>query len=146
MQIFRPHDANYESRVRFSFGQQGLMKTIHAEMRKVEPGQVQIELPFSEAVSQQHGYLHAGVVATVIDAACGYAALSLMPAENEVIAVEYKVNFLSPGKGSNLKAIGRVMKSGRTLTICSGEAWMQDKDEEKLVAVMQATMMSVPIK
>ena len=143
MTNFDPSDVHFESRIRSSFDQQGIMKTIGAKLTKVIPGEVQIELPFSQALTQQHGYIHAGIITTIVDTACGYAANTLMPVLSEVLTVEYKINFLSSGKGEKIIGIGKVVKPGRTLTVCSGEVRACDTNGEKLIATMQATMMAV---
>jgi len=138
-----PPDPAFESRVRSSFGQQGIMKTIGAQLLKVAPGEVRIELPWSRAVTQQHGFVHAGILSTIADNACGYAAYTLMPAGSEVLGVENKINFLAPAKGERFVSVGRVIKAGRTLAVCSGEVWAYDNGKETLVAVMQTTMMAL---
>ncbi len=139
----RPSDPEFESRIRSSFARQGLMKTIGAKLLTVAPGQAEIELPYSKAVTQQHGFVHAGIVSTIADNACGYAAYTFMPADSDILGVENKINFLAPAKGERLVAIGRVIKTGRTLAVCSGEVWAYDSGEKTLVAVMQTTMMTV---
>jgi uncharacterized protein (TIGR00369 family) len=136
-------DTHFESRIRTSFAQQGLMQTIVAAIAKVAPGEVHIEMPFGAGLTQQHGFIHAGIVTAIVDNACGYAANSLMPPGSEVLTVEYKVNFLSPAKGEKFVAIGKAVKTGNTLTVCAGEVWAHDKGDEKLIAVMQATMMAM---
>ena len=143
MQRFDPIDPDYEIRVRSSFHLQQLMMTIGAEMTKVAPGEIHIEMPFSQAFTQQHGYIHAGIITSIIDSACGYAAYTLMPADSGVLTVEYKVNFLRPASGEKFVGIGRVIKPGRNLTVCLGEALAYEKGEGKLIATMQATMMAV---
>lgn len=143
MKKFTPSDPDFESRVRSSFSLQQLMTTIHARMVAVEPGEVQIEMPYSPSLTQQHGYMHAGIITSIVDSACGYAAYTLMTSESGVLTVEYKINFLSPARGEKFLGIGRVIKPGRTLTICSGEAIAFDNGEEKLIATMQATMMAI---
>ena len=119
------------------------MKTLGAELTRVAPGVVDITLPFREDLTQQHGYLHAGVVTTVLDSACGYAALSLMASGTAVLAVELKVNFVAPAVGDKIVARGRVVKSGRTITVCSGEAHATSEGSDKLVASMLSTVMAV---
>lgn len=109
----------------------------------VWPGAVEIELPFSEALTQQNGYLHAGVITAIVDSACGYAALSLMAEDSDVLTVEYKVNFVSPARGDSMIARGRVTKPGRTITVCSGDVVALHNGEEKLIATMLATMMAI---
>ncbi len=137
-------EPNFEERVRASFAQQALMKTIGAGITRVSSGEVVIELPFREDLTQQHGFVHAGVITAIVDSACGYAALSLMPSDSGVLTVEYKANFLSPAKGSAFIATGRVVKPGRTLTVCSGEVVAVDGANEKIVTIMLATMMRLP--
>ena len=143
MNIFQPIDPNYESRVRTSFEKQGVMKTIGAKLLRVMPGEVHIEFSFVESLTQQHDYIHAGIITTVVDSACGFAAYTLMPADSEVLTIEYKVNFMSPAKGDRFKGIGRVLKPGRNITVCTGDVIAVDKEKEKIVATMLATMISV---
>jgi uncharacterized protein (TIGR00369 family) len=136
-------DENYEMRVRESFSKQNLMKTIGATLTKVLPGEVEILLEFREDLTQQHGFIHAGIVATLADTACGYAAFSLMASDAAVLTVEYKINLLSPAIGESLIACGKVTKPGRTLTVCSGDVFAEKVGDKKLVATMLATMMSI---
>ena len=143
MKKLTPPDLEYESRIRSSFAQQGVMKTIGAHLAQVSPGEVRIELPWSKAITQQHGFVHAGILSTIADNACGYAAYTLMPADSEVLGVENKINFLAPAKGERFLSIGRVVKAGRTLAVCSGEVWAYSNGEKTLVAVMQTTMMAL---
>ena len=143
MNLFQPGDPNYEARIRSSFDKQGVMKTIGAKLVKVLPGEVHIEFPFTESLTQQHDYIHAGIITSVVDSACGYAAYTLMPADSEVLTIEYKVNFMSPAKGEKFLGIGRVLKPGRKITVCSGDVIAMDKGKEKMVATMLATMISV---
>ncbi|HSE98229.1 MAG TPA: PaaI family thioesterase [Blastocatellia bacterium] len=144
MQRFNPPDPDFESRVRLGFNLQQLMASIDARMTIVTPGEVHIKIPFNPAWTQQHGYMHAGIITSIVDSACGFAAYTLMPASSGVLTVEYKVNFLSPARGEGFIGIGRVIKPGRTLTVCSGEVLALEKGEQKLIATMQATMMAVP--
>jgi uncharacterized protein (TIGR00369 family) len=119
------------------------MSTIGARVTHVAPGEVDVELPFRDDLSQQHGFLHAGVVAAIVDSACGYAALTLMPPDTAVLTSEYKINLLSPAAGDAIIARGRVLKAGRTLVVTRGDAFALKEGEEKLVATMLATMMTV---
>ncbi len=144
MQSFDPPDTDFESRVRLGFNLQLLMASIDARMTRVAPGEVHIELPFNQAWTQQHGYMHAGIITSIVDSACGFAAYTLMPAESGVLTVEYKVNFLSPARGERFIGIGRVIKPGRILTVCSGEVLALENGGQMLIATMQATMMAVP--
>ena len=130
-------------RVRDSFHKQKLMETLGATLTHVAPGEVDITLPYRDAITQQHGYVHAGAVATIADSAAGYAALSLMPDDAAVLSVEFKVNMLSPAEGPVLVARGRVVKSGRTITVCRADVFSVKDGTEKIVATMQATMMAV---
>ena len=143
MSKFELLDPDFESRVRTSFDRQGAIISIGARLIGLIPGEARIEMSFSSSFTQQDGFLHAGIVTTIVDSACGYAAYTLMPADSRVLTVEYKVNFLSPAKGEKFIAIGKVVKPGRTLTVCSGEVLAYENGEEKQVAVMQATMITV---
>jgi uncharacterized protein (TIGR00369 family) len=109
----------------------------------VEPGHVVIELPWARPLTQQHGFLHAGMVATALDSACGYAGFSLMPAEAAVLTIEYKINLLAPAKGEGFRMEGFVIKPGRTVTVTEGKAFAIEGDREKLIATMQCTLMAL---
>ena len=137
---FDPKNPHFERDVRSSFDRQQIMATIGAVLTKVEPGRVEIELPFRDALIQQHGYVHGGVVTAIADSACGYATLSLLPAGAEVLTVEYKVNFLAPARGVRLVARGRVLRPGRTISVCSSDVVAVDDGHEVPVATMLATM------
>jgi uncharacterized protein (TIGR00369 family) len=137
-----PKDPLYEARVRDSFAKQTFMATLGATLARVAPGEVTIALPVREALAQQHGSVHAGALASVLDSAAGYAALSLMPAGAGVVSVEFKVNLLEPAVGERIEARARVLRSGRTLSTCTAEAWALDAaGNERLVALLQGTMM-----
>jgi uncharacterized protein (TIGR00369 family) len=139
-----PQDPEYETRVRASFARQRVMETIGARLLRVAPGEVEIGLAFRADLTQQHGYLHAGIVAAVVDSACGYAALSLAPAGVEVLSIEFKLNLLSPAAGESFVARARVLRVGRRVTVCAGDLFaLRDGGAEKLVATMLATMMTV---
>ena len=118
MTDFTPRDPDFARRVRESFDRQRVMRLLGAELTKVEPGLVEIELPYRRELSQQHGFFHAGVIGTIADSAGGYSAYTLMPAGASVLTVEYKLSFLSPAGGERVVAQGRVTKPGRTLTFC----------------------------
>ena len=134
-----------EERVRRSFSKQAFMSTLGAELTAVVQGGVEIRLPFSPNLTQQNGYLHAGAIAAVLDSACGYAALTMAPDDKEVLTVELKVNLLSPAGGELFVARAQVKKAGRTLTVCTADAFAIKGGNEKLVATMLATIMAVPI-
>jgi len=138
-----PLDPSYAARVRDSFQRQRVMHTFGARLARVAPGEVDIELPFREELTQQHGFLHAGVVTAVLDSACGYAALSLMPPEAGVLSIEFKTNLLAPAAGELLLARARVVRAGRTITVCTGDALMVAGGEERQVATMLATMITL---
>ncbi len=124
-----------------SFKQQALMETIGARLSRIEPGLVEITLPYRADLTQHHGYLHAGIVTTIADTACGYAAFSLMPAGANVLSVEFKVNMLRPAQGKEFVARAEVIKSGRTLTVVKADVLgIGVEDSEQLVATMHATM------
>ena len=136
-------DDGFEPRVRASFARQRVMETIGAVLTRVDPGAVEIALPFRADLTQQHGFIHAGIVATILDSACGYAAFSLMPADVAVLTVEYKINLLRPAKGDRLVARARVVRPGKTLTVCAGDV-VAHAGAENVVATMLATVMAVP--
>lgn len=130
--------------MRASFDRQGLMRLLGAELTDIRRGRVQIDLARRPEVSQQHGYVHAGATSAIADTAGGYAALTLMPERSEVLTVEYKLNLLAPAVGERLEAMGMVLKSGRTLSVCKLEVYAVGDDEErKLVAAGQQTLISV---
>jgi len=143
MNELKVSDPNYETRVRSSFAKQAAMKTIGASLVSLTPGEAVIDFPYNQSLTQQNGFIHAGVVTTVVDSACGYAAYTLMPADSEVLTIEYKVNFMSPAKGDSFKCIGKVLKSGRTITVCTGEVLAIKDGKETVVASMLATMISL---
>lgn len=138
-----PRDPAFEARVRASFARQKFMATLGVSCTRVVPGEVVLEFPFRDTLTQQHAFVHAGVVTAVVDSACGYAALSLMEAGAAVLSVEFKVNLLAPAAGEHFIATGRVVRAGRTLTVCSGELRARQAGGEVLVATMLATMMSI---
>jgi len=137
---FIPVDAGYEPRVRGSFARQGAMKLIGAQLEEVAPGYCAIGLVPRPEIAQQHGYVHAGVVSTIVDAAGGYAGFTLFPAESSVLTVEFKINLLAPAEGDRLIAEGFVVKPGRTLVITRGEVHAERGGKRTLVALMQQTL------
>ncbi|GLS33636.1 uncharacterized domain 1-containing protein [Mesorhizobium albiziae] len=137
-------DPNFEDRVRSSFARQSAMMTLGAELTLVTPGIIEIEMPYSMALTQQHGFLHAGIISTALDSACGYAAFSMMPANAAVLTIEFKVNLLAPGRGERFLFRGSVTKPGRTIIVADGQAYAFGADgEAKLIATMTGTMMTV---
>ncbi len=138
-----PRDPDFEARVRASFQRQRVMATFGARLTRVAAGEAEIELPFREDLTQQHGFLHAGIVTTILDSACGYAAFSLMPAGAAVLSIEFKTNLLAPARGELLTARARVVRAGRTITVCQADALMSDAGREVHAATMTATLMTV---
>jgi uncharacterized protein (TIGR00369 family) len=136
-------DPDFEPRIRRSFSRQGFNERVGAILGRVSAGYVEIEVPFSAWVTQQHGLFHGGVMGVIGDSACGYAAMTLTPPNSEVLTIEYKINFLSPAQGERLVARGRVTKPGRTVTVCHGDVVAVSAGREKLVATMLVTMMTV---
>ncbi|MBU0745216.1 MAG: PaaI family thioesterase [Gammaproteobacteria bacterium] len=140
---FEPRVANFADRVRDSFARQGAMQTLGASLGLLSSGAVDIELPWALGLTQQHGFLHAGMVATALDSACGYAGFTLMASDAAVLTIEFKINLLAPAKGERFRMEGRVLKPGRTITVCEGRAFAIDGTQEKLVATMGCTLMAV---
>ena len=143
-------DPQTEQRIRESIGRQTLLSTLGVTVAGLWPGRVELDLPYRADLCQQNGFVHAGAITAVADSACGYAAASLMPADRDVLTVEFKLNLLSPARGDRFRATGEVIRAGRTLTVCSAEvvAWADNgagEPEASLVrvALMQATMMAV---
>jgi len=141
--VWAPKDSLYRQRVEDSFALQGVMQTLGARLEKLEPGAVDIGLAWDRSLTQQHGFLHAGVVSTALDSACGYAAFSLMPEDAAVLTIEFKINLLAPAKGERFRMEGRVLKPGRTITVCEGRAYALQDQKETLIATMNCTLMTV---
>jgi uncharacterized protein (TIGR00369 family) len=140
---FEPKDADYRSRVEASFARQRAMRTIGIRLAGVEPGRIELEMPYSADFTQQHGFVHAGIITTALDNACGYAAFSLMDANAGVLTVEFKTNLLAPARGEFFRFAGEVVKPGRTLTVCEAKAYAIENGAERLIASMSATLMAV---
>lgn len=140
---FEPRDPHWEAKVRASFPRQGAMGLIGAQLTGLSPGWCEIRLPWRPELTQQHGYFHAGIIATAVDSAAGYAGFTLMPADSSVLSVEFKINMLSPGDGELLIATGEVIKAGKTLVITRGDAHIVKNGEIKHCATMQQTLMTM---
>lgn len=132
-----------DRRVRDSFTRQRFMETLGATVESVGDGTVVLRLPVREALTQQHGFMHAGAIATLADSACGYAALTKMPPDAAVLSIEFKVNMLAPAVGEALVARAEVIRAGRTIMVCRSDVYAVKGGEEKLIAAMQGTMMVV---
>jgi uncharacterized protein (TIGR00369 family) len=143
MARFEAQDPDFEAAVRRSFGSLTFMRTVGARLLRVAPGDVEVDLPFRDDLTQHHGFLAAAVLTAIVDVACGYAAMTLMPPGASVLTIEYKVNFLSPALGERMLARGRVIRPGRTVTVCSGDVLAVIGGVEKVVATMLATMATV---
>ena len=139
---FKP-GTGYKEKIIESFSRQGVMKTLNASILAIRPGEIELEFPYQSNFAQQHGFIHAGIVSTLLDTACGYAAFSLMPDNAAVLTIEFKVNLLSPAKGVRFRAVGKVRKPGKNITVTEGELYSHAKGGQKLVATMVATIMSV---
>lgn len=138
---FEPQDENFVEKVRENFAAQSVMQFIGARLIRVEAGAVEIELPFRQDLTQQNGYIHAGIITTIADSACGYAAFSLMPKGADVLSVEFKVNLLSPAIGEKFVAKARVLRAGKTLTVVQADVLAIKDAQEKQVSTMIGTMM-----
>lgn len=138
-----PRFPDWETKVRESFARQNAMKSIGIEISEIAPGRMTLSMPFNVDFAQQHGFLHAGIVTTAMDSACGYAAHSLMEEHASVLSVEFKSNFLSPAKGERFLFKAHVVKSGRTISVAEASAYSVTGGTEKLIATMTATLMSV---
>ena len=139
----KPDLSEIDARIRTSFARQTMMATLGAEIAAVRAGEVEIVLPFSAGILQQHAFIHAGAVAAIADTACGFAALTVMPREAAVLTTEFKINLLAPAKGERLRAIGRVVRPGKKLVITLGEVFAEKGGASKQVALITATMMVV---
>jgi uncharacterized protein (TIGR00369 family) len=143
MTNFEPKDPNFDSRVRASFARQAVMGTLGITIVTLKPGEIEFDMPYDASYTQQHGFMHAGIITTALDSACGYAAFSLMPADAEVLTVEFKTNLLAPAKGERFRFEGVVLKPGRTLTVCEAKAFAIVGEKRTLVASMTGTLMAL---
>src|SRR6201988_4152391 len=136
-----PRNPSFAEEIKQSFAKQTIMGLIGATLTRVEPGLVEITLPYRADLAQQHGYLHAGIVTTIADSACGYAAYSLMPPKSEVLSVEFKINMLRPAQGELFVARAEMIKAGPTMAVVRADVFALVKENRTLVATMQGTMM-----
>lgn len=142
---FEAADADYERTVRESFAKQGLMTTLGARIVAIQPGLCVIEMPYAAGVSQQQGFFHGGAIGAIADTAAGYAAYSLMPAGSEILTVEYKLNLVRAAVPPLLRAEGRVLRAGKTLTVCRADVYHQDADGLETCALLQSTLMRMEL-
>ena len=143
MRSFEPRDPDWEAKIRASYAKQGAMGLVGAKLIELRPGYCEIHLPWRADLTQQNGYFHAGIIATVVDSAAGYAGFTLMPPGSSVLSVEFKLNLLAPGDGELLIATGEVIKSGKTLVITRGEAYVVKGDKTTHCSTMQQTLMTM---
>jgi uncharacterized protein (TIGR00369 family) len=141
--MVQAQDPNFRDRVRASFARQRVMATLGIEMVHLDAGEVHLAMPPNPDYTQQHGFVHAGIITTALDSACGYAAFTLMPLDAAVLTVEFKTSLLAPAKGDRFLFRAKVVKPGRTLTFCEAQAFALDGPKEKLVATMTGTLMAV---
>lgn len=142
-QNFSVKDPDFEARGRASFARQPMMATLGVTLERVEPGLAEMAMPYGPHLLQQHGFVHAGALSALVDNACGFAAMTLMPKGTGVLTVEFKMNLLSPGKGERFIGLGRVIRPGKTIMVTLGECFAEEAGERKLIAMMTATMMVV---
>jgi len=140
---FVPADDGWQGRVRTSFARQQAMATLGITLDHLAPGEVHLGVSYQQSLTQQHGFLHAGILATMADSACGYAAFSLMPDGAGVLSIEFKINLMAPAKGERFVARARVVRPGRTITVCEADVVAIDGGAEKVVATMLATIMAI---
>lgn len=146
MQIGDKLDDRIIHRIQASFARQGLMAHLGAEIAQLRAGLVSVRMGFRPELTQQHGYFHAGGTAAIADSAGGYAGLTMFAEGHEVLTVEFKLNLLNPAQGQHLEAVGRVIKPGRTLTICQMDVWGIDGERRVHVATGMQTLISLPPK
>lgn len=143
MTAFQVQDPDYEARVRKTFAGQAALATLGITLARIEPGTLELRMPYDAKFSQQNGFLHGGVVSAGLDTACGLASYTLTPAHADILTVEFKINLLAPAKGQTFRFVGHVVKPGRTLVVSEGHAYAIDDGREKLIATMSATMMTI---
>ncbi|MGA7328719.1 MAG: PaaI family thioesterase [Rhodomicrobium sp.] len=134
---------DFEARIRASFARQKIMETLRVSISRLSLGEIELLMPFTPDFTQQHGFVHAGTIATVLDNACGYAAFTTMQPGSAVLTVEFKANFLAPAKGESFRFVGKTVKAGRVITVCDAQAFSRTGSDEKLIATMTATLMAV---
>ena len=146
MPRFEPKNPDYRANATDTFERQRAMKTLGISIARMEPGEVDLVMSYSPDFTQQHGFVHAGIITAGLDNACGIAAFTLMPAETGILTVEFKTNLLAPAKGQRFFFRAVVVKPGRTLTVCDARAFAEDNGAETLVATMTGTLMALPMR
>jgi uncharacterized protein (TIGR00369 family) len=140
---FQPKDPDFRARITQSFSEQAVMQHINASLLGIDAGQVEIGFPYQLQLTQQDGFIHAGISSTIMDSACGYAAFTLMPVEARVLTIEFKINLLAPAAGDSFRAIGKVRKPGRSVFVAEAELYATEDGTDKLVATMVGTLMAM---
>jgi uncharacterized protein (TIGR00369 family) len=143
MPDFAPKDPDFRARLEASFARQTAMASLGVTIIRLEPGEIELAMPYSAAFTQQHGFTHGGIIATVLDSACGYAAYSLTPPDTTILTIEFKTSLLAPAKGERFTIRGRVIRPGRNITFCEAEALAHDGGAMKRIATMTATLMAI---
>ena len=143
---FTPKNPAWHAAATSTFDLQPAMRSLRISIVRLEPGEVDLAMPYSEAFTQQHGFVHAGIITAGLDNACGIAAFTLMPADSGILTVEFKTNLLAPAKGERFLFRARVLKPGRTLTVCEAQAFATQTSVESLVATMTGTLMALPLR
>ena len=143
MPAFEPKDPDFRARIAASFTRQTAMASLGVTIAHLEPGEIELAMPYSGAFTQQHGFIHAGIIATALDSACGYAAFSLLPPETAILTVEFKTSLLAPAKGERFTFIGQVVKPGRTITFCESQAFAYEGGASKLIATMSSSLIAI---
>lgn len=141
--MYEVDSGDFRTRVQQSFERQQFMETLGAELTRVEHAMVEIEMPFDPKLTQQHGFLHAGVISAALDAACGYAAYTIIDPEASILTIEFKVNLLSPGRGDRFLFRGEITKPGSTIIVADGRAYALSNGPAKLIASMSGSMMVI---
>ena len=146
MPRFEPKNPDYRAIATATFEQQPGMKTLGISIARLEPGEVDLAMDYSAELTQQHGFIHAGIITAGLDSACGIAAFTLMPAATGILTVEFKTNLLAPARGERFFFRATVVKPGRTLTVCEGRAYAEQDGNETLIAIMSGTLMALPAR
>jgi uncharacterized protein (TIGR00369 family) len=141
---FEPKNPDFRAVAEATFGRQPAMQSLGISMARLEPGEVDLAMPYASALTQQHGFIHAGIITAGLDNACGIAAFTLMPADTGILTVEFKTNLLAPARGERFVFRARVVKPGRTLTVCEAQAFAEHDGAETLIATMTGTLMALP--
>jgi uncharacterized protein (TIGR00369 family) len=143
---YKQYNPEFEARVRARFEQSRVMKMLSTRLTRIALGEADIELPYKADFCQSHGFIHGGIIGTLLDTACGYASFTLVPADSDVLTIEYKTNFLAPAIGEILFGRGRALRQGKSIIVCEAEGVVTSNGVEKLVAKMTATIMVVPVQ